>query len=870
MVKRRGTTSDDLLTGGRGDDVLIGLAGNDTLRGGDGDDTLSGNTGDDRLDGGAGKDLLQGGVGDDSLLGRAGNDRLEGGPGDDQLLGDQGHDFLDGGAGRDGLFGGDGNDTVLFDVEDVRVRGGAGTDRLRLGGDGSTFGRGLLARVDGFETLDLRGGGASGLVLDQSLVTRLTGAGNSLRVMMDAADRVFLHGAWVEGATIGGITTYTLAGRTVQVDSAAERIVRGGVALAELDGVNGSVFVTPAGELGGSSLTALHDFFDTGGVGFDFAIGAPGGAGQVYVVLGDEAGYAATVDPATLPALIAGKLITGANAGDHVGMRLSGIGDIDGDLITDLLIGAPDAAGGGAQRGAAYIVFGDPSVDPLALGSLDGSKGFSMVGLEDHDQLGYSVSAAGDVNGDGRDDILIGAPRTQSNPGGAYVIFGREFSNAFDATLDLATLGNGQGFRIDGAAAGDALGSAVSAGDLDGDGFSDLLLGAKGADGGAADSGAVYLVYGHDGAFADVLDLAAPGGARMTRIDGLGAQDQLGVALSADGDFNGDGHRDLLLGSVSGGAFVVFGTGADLGPSVNLAGLDGSNGLHITDTSGSLALDTPDALSYAGDVNGDGYDDVLLGASGLSANGGAYLLFGGAGGFGDTFDLATLDGLRGLRFEGDPTATGTGVAVSAAGDVNGDDYADILIGGATLANGSNATYLFYGDNLSGAVTHAGSSGNDTLIGSAGADIMNGGQGSDFLDGGAGSDMLLGGGGADVLVYDSSDRRVDGGGGQDTLRLAAGANLDLADVAGTVLHNVEVIDLGALGTNALTFTLQDIARLSAGAGFLRAMGDASDAVTSTGQGWASGGTLTVAGQVYDVFERAGTRLLIDSDIVSTVS
>jgi hypothetical protein len=132
----------------------------------------------------------------------------------------------------------------------------------------------------------------------------------------------------------------------------------------------------------------------------------------------------------------------------------------------------------------------------LELSSLDGSNGFEISGKNTGDQSGYSVSSAGDVNGDGFDDLIIGAYRANQNGSGAsYVVFGK--AGGFDANLELSSLDGSNGFEISGESNGDASGFSVSsAGDVNGDGFDDLIIGASGADPNGKYSGASYVVFG--------------------------------------------------------------------------------------------------------------------------------------------------------------------------------------------------------------------------------------------------------------------------------------------------------------------------------------------------------------------------------------
>jgi hypothetical protein len=209
---------------------------------------------------------------------------------------------------------------------------------------------------------------------------------------------------------------------------------------------------------------------------------------------------------------------------------------------------------------------------PLDLSTLDGTNGFRLDGIDRDDYSGYSVSSAGDVNGDGFDDLIIGAsgadPGGRNRAGETYVVFGH--SGGFSAAIDLSTLNGTNGFRLDGIDGNDHSGISVSsAGDVNGDGFDDLIIGAHGADpGGDNLAGETYVVFGHSGGFSTSLDLGALDGSNGFRLDGIDVYDYSGYSVSSAGDVNGDGFDDLIIGAhgpdlggnaVAGETYVVFG-----------------------------------------------------------------------------------------------------------------------------------------------------------------------------------------------------------------------------------------------------------------------------------------------------------------------
>jgi hypothetical protein len=509
-----------------------------------------------------------------------------------------------------------------------------------------------------------------------------------------------------------------LAIGSVSADFAAE------LELSDLNGSNGFVLKgVNAGDESGTSVSAAGDI---NGDGFgDLIIGAPDAdpngtsSGASYVVLGSDQGF---TSPLNLSALDGsnGFVINGESIFDFSGYSVSAAGDINGDGVDDLVLGAPSASPDAGYSGASYVVFGSKQglPNPLSLSDLDGNNGFLISGVTAYDEFGTSVSAAGDINGDGTDDLIIGAP--YASVGAGYVVFGSDEGLAHP--LSLSDLDGSNGFKINGVGASDSLGKSVSAaGDINGDDFDDLIIGAILAGTPGAHAGASYVVFGSDQAWADTLELSSLDGGNGFAINGVSDADEAGTSVSAAGDINGDDIDDLIIGApyadpngdASGASYVVFGSDQAWAGSLNLSSLDGSNGFAINGISANDQSGT--SVSAAGDINVDGFADLIIGASLADPNGdgsgASYVVFGSDQVWASSLNLSSLDGANGFALNGVSAGDQSGTSVSAVGDINVDGFDDLIIG-APLAdpNGdsSGASYVVFGGDISSDIIFANS------------------------------------------------------------------------------------------------------------------------------------------------------------------
>ncbi len=561
-------------------------------------------------------------------------------------------------------------------------------------------------------------------------------------------------------------------------------------------------------------------------------------AGEAYLIFGSSS-FPSVIQLANLgtPSGTPGVVLHGTDPGDLTGFSVSGAGDVNGDGLDDMIVGAYHADGFNNDKldaGANYVIFGSATLPPtIALGSVGltgGVAGFTIHGARPGDRSGQSLSHAGDINGDGFDDLLIGASTADGagsaheSAGNSYLIFG---GLSFPATIELSALGTSSGVAgvvFNGVDAGDRSGMSIrGAGDLNGDGFDDVVIGAFLADGPGNSQGSTgesYVVFGS-------------------------------TTLSATINLNS-------LGTPNNPAGILF-YGAEAG---DFAGR---------------------AVSGVGDVNGDGFDDLLIGASradGLGNTkadaGESYLIFGDVS-FPALIDLNLIGSpgnSLGLIIYGVEAGDQSGAVVNEAGDVNGDGFDDLLIGaywGDSIGNAKSSagdSYILFGSDFKSTITHSGTFTAETLTGTIANDLMIGDRSNDTVIGNGGMDVLIGGQGNDLLaISDVNFRRLVGGSGNDTLRLdGSGLILNLTTLKDNRLLGIESIDITGSGNNTLLLSYREVLNISDETNTLIVKRNIGD-IVDFGSGWTQLANQTIGGNVFNVFTQGLAKLFVELNLAT---
>ncbi len=414
--------------------------------------------------------------------------------------------------------------------------------------------------------------------------------------------------------------------------------------------------VSTAGDVNGDGYADVN----VGAILYD---GGQGDEGRAFVYHGSPVGLSTT----------ASWTAESDQASAGFGYSVATAGDVNGDGYSDVIVGAPFFDNIQIDEGRAFVFYGSP-------GGLSTAANWTAEGEQDGANYGYSVAGAGDVNGDGYGDTIVGAwlyDSGQLEEGRAFVYHG---SAAGLSTTENWTAESNQDLA--------SFGSAVAtAGDVNADGYSDVIVGALFYDNAQGNEGRAFVYHGSASGLSTVADWTA-------ESDQSAAQ--FGFSVGTAGDVNGDAFSDAIIGAPffdggqvdEGRAFVYHGSAVGLSPAANwTAESDQSNGWFGY------------AVSTAGDVNGDGHAEVIVGAppyDGGQANEGRAFVYHGA--------AAGLSAIANWTAESNQDGANFGWSVAGAGDVNGDGYAEVIVGSYTSDNGQvdeGRAFVYHGNSAAG-------------------------------------------------------------------------------------------------------------------------------------------------------------------------
>lgn len=513
--------------------------------------------------------------------------------------------------------------------------------------------------------------------------------------------------------------------------------------LADLNATSGVSGVVINGiseqDYAGESISNIGDFNNDG---FDdIAIGSRAGtngeySGQVYIIFGNDT----LPDRIELNALnnlsspfgTAGITFNGISAFD-VANVVSGIGDFDNDGISDIIIGAPGSDSNGDNSGQCFVIFGSDSPFPktVELSELNdplGVRGIVIHGVDAEDLTCNSVHSAGDLNNDSVDDLIIGAEDADPDnipSGRSFVLFGT--AGDAPAMIELRDLNASPtvgvaGIKLNGNDFNEDSGYSVGdAGDINGDGINEIIIGARAADPNGRSSGRSYVIFGRSSGFPSVIELRllnTSAGEDGMIFNGISEDDLSGQVVNGLGDINSDGFDDFGIGTRNPGQFgeptgqsyVILGSSNIVPGEFELSNLGSGSvppGIIINGNitiGGSFTAQTH--INAAGDINADGIDDFVIGASNGNPNGTnsgqSHVLFGRSEGFQGVINLSELESdpnIDGMIINGKSAGDRSGFNVSYAGDINGDGTSDLMISSYLASpNGtrSGQVYIVYG------------------------------------------------------------------------------------------------------------------------------------------------------------------------------